>query len=182
VDVAYDHLNGAMREGVLVVNDEQDLVTRAEEVLGQDERVVAAGIFGLQDSTETSIAAMAGAAVGSAVLDSPVTAGIGSAATVHATRHAVAAAHGLTVRMLVAVTGSHIHLLDWRTGSGPSRELVSFPRASTDVRVGRYGLSRRVSLHEVQSDTSVDLTGTTAFFASEAKGDRAVLRTLQQAS
>jgi hypothetical protein len=94
----------------------------------------------------------------------------------------VAASNGVTVRMLVAVTPSRIHLLDWNAGSGPTRELVSFDRSSTNVRVAKFGLSRRVNLEDTRTERSIGLTGTTAFFASEAKGDRAVLRTLAEAS
>jgi hypothetical protein len=125
---------------------------------------------------------MAGAAASGAVLDNPVVAGVGSAASVHATREFAAASKGLTVRMLVAVTSSRIHVLDWRTGTGPSRELVWFDRASTDVRVSKFGLSRRVRLTDTRAPRTVSLTGTTAFFASESKGDRSVLRTLKAAS
>ena len=164
------------------MNAEQELLSKAEAVLGDREEILAAGIFGHQDSAATAMAAMAGAAAGGAVLDNPVTAGVGAAASVHATRAALAASNGVTVRMLVAVTPSRIHLLDWTTGSGPTKELVSFDRSSTDVRVARFGLSRRVSLQDTRSERSIGLTGTTAFFSSEAKGDRAVLRTLAEAS
>ncbi|MGO8872063.1 MAG: hypothetical protein ACLQPH_11805 [Acidimicrobiales bacterium] len=164
------------------MNDERELLSKAEQVIGTDQEILAAGIFGHQDPAATTMAAMAGAAAGSAALDDPVIAGLGGAASVHAAREAVAASKGLTTRMLVAVTRSSIHVLDWKTGDGPTRELATFERASTKVRVGKFGLSRRVSFSDTRTDRTVALTGTTAFFASEAKGDRAVLRTLQEAS
>ena len=96
----------------------------------------------------------------------------------HATRSAIAASEGLTVRMLVAVTPERIRVLDWQTGSGPTRELLCFDRSSTDVKITKFGLSRHVELHDAASGRSLVLTGSTAPFASESKGDRAVMKEL----
>ena len=161
------------------MHDLDHLRAQAEAILGSEGPVLAAGIFGLRDTfAATALASLAGAQVGKSLLDNPVASGAGGAVAVHATRDATAAAQGLTVRMVVAVTGRHLHILDWRPGSGPSRVLVSLDRATTDVDIKGIGLSRRITLHDQRTDQLIPLTGTTAFFSSVAAGDRSVLATL----
>ena len=161
------------------MNDPGDLITKASAIVGTEQRVIAAGIFGLKDDyVAVGLGTVAGASVTDVLLDNPLAGAVGGAAGMHATRSALAASQGLTVRMLVAVTPERIRLLDWETGSGPTRELVSFTRASTEVKISKFGLSRHVELHDPASGRSLTLSGSTAPFASESKGDKAVLREL----
>jgi hypothetical protein len=156
----------------------QDLVDAATTILGPDDPVLAAGIFGLQDQpVAVGAASVAGAAAGRE-LDGALGAGLGGAVAIHTTREALAASQGLTVRMLVAVTATRIHVLDWVTGSGPTRELLSFDRSTTRVQVTTFGLSRRLHLADPTAGSDLALTGTTALFSAEAPGDKAVLREL----
>ncbi|HVC68103.1 MAG TPA: hypothetical protein VND44_10940 [Acidimicrobiales bacterium] len=141
------------------MNDPVDLISKAGAVLGDGESVMAAGIFARKDDYLA----------------------VGGAAAMHASRSALAASRGLTVRMLVAVTTGHIRLLDWITGSVPSEVLASFDRYATAVKVTRFGLSRHVELTDPASGRSLVLTGSTAPFVSESKGDKAVLRALTEA-
>lgn len=162
------------------MNEPGELVSKATAILGRDQQVLAAGIFGLKDNyAAVGMGTATGAVVGDAVLDSPLAGAVGGAAAMHATRSAVAASKGLTVRMLVAVTAEHIRVLDWVTGSGPTKELLSFDRSTTDVKITKFGLSRHVVLHDSATGQSVALSGSTAPFASESKGDKAVLRLLE---
>jgi hypothetical protein len=164
------------------VNDPNDLISKASAIVGAEQQVIAAGIFGLKDDyMAVGLGTVAGASVSDVLLDSPLAGAVGGAAGMHAARSALAASQGLTVRMMVAITPERILVLDWKTGSGPTRELVSFDRSSTDVKISKFGLSRHVELHDSASGKSLTLSGSTAPFASESKGDRAVLKELSAA-
>ena len=70
------------------MNDESDLIAKAQGVLGADEPVIAAGIFGLKDDyVEAGAAMVAGGAVGS-VVDDSTTSALGSVAALHMSRDA----------------------------------------------------------------------------------------------
>ena len=161
------------------MHDPNDLIGKASAIVGDGQQIVAAGIFGLKDDyVAVGLGTVAGASVGDVLLDSSLAGAVGGAAGMHATRSALAASRGLTVRMLVAVTPEHIRVLDWDTGSGPTKELVSFHRSSTEVKVSKFGLSRHLELHDSDSGRSLTLSGSTAPFASESMGDKAVLKEL----
>ena len=161
------------------MNDPNDLIGKVSAIVGNDQRIIAAGIFGLKDDyVAVGLGTAAGASVTDALLDSPLAGAVGGAAGMHAARSALAASQGLTVRMLVAVTPERIRVLDWETGSGPTKELVSFNRSSTEVKISKFGLSRHVELRDSACGTSLTLSGSTAPFASESKGDKAVLKEL----
>lgn len=161
------------------MNAPEMLRAKAQSVLGTDEPVLAAGIFGLQDGYRAITAGgLAGSSIGSAAVGGIAGGVVGNVAGMHAARELRAEAQGVTVRMLVAVTEQHIHILDWATGSGPSEVLRSFDRAGTDVEIKKFGLSRRITLHSSADGHMLALTGTTAAFSAEAKGDKAVLSAL----
>jgi hypothetical protein len=162
------------------MNSSTELISKSRTILGDGTEIVAAGIFGLQDDPPiVSVAGVAGAGVGDLLAADPAVAAATGAGAIHAARATVAASQGLTVRMLVALSDTRIHILDWMTGTGPTRVMLSFERARTEVRVKRFGLSRRLMLRDTVSGRTLALTGTTAFFASESKGDKSVLRLLE---
>ncbi len=164
------------------MNNPEELIVKAGAVLGSKVKVLAAGIFGLKDNyVAVGLGTAAGAGVGEAVLDNPLATGVAGATAMHATRSAIAASHGLTVRMLVAITDERIQVMDWATGSGPTKELLAFDRSSTDVKITKFGLSRHVELRDSATGQTLALSGTTAPFASESKGDKAVLKALSSA-
>lgn len=157
---------------------QEEFTAVAQEMLG-DERVLAAGVFGLQDNY-AAIAA-AGAAEGLAMPGSAnaVVQGAADVATIEGARQANAAAHGVTERMLVAVTDASIHVFAMSPlGGKVEHRLMSFGRATTDVEVKKFGLSRRVNLTDRATGRELHLTGSTAPFSPEAKGDKAVLAVL----
>ncbi len=164
----------------MAMNDETDLIAEAEAVLGSDDPVLSAGIFGLKDDyVEAGAAMVAGGAVGDVVGDS-TTSALGSVAALHMSREVRASEQGVTVRMLVAVTATRIHVLDWKTGSGPTGELRSFDRATTAVQITKFGLSRHLALHDTATGQDLTLTGSTAFYINESKGDKLVLHLLSE--
>ncbi len=157
------------------MNDPEALRAKAAVVLGAAEAIVAAGIFGMQDNY---LALTAGGVVGGTVGGSGATGVIGNVAGMHAARDLNAKSHGVTLRMLVVVTASQIHILDWQTGSGPTRVMRSFDRGNTTVEVKKFGLSRRLHLQDRVSGDSLALTGSASALSAEAKGDKAVLAAL----
>jgi hypothetical protein len=154
------------------MNDPETLRAKAADILGDGESLVAAGIFGLQDNY---LAVTAGGVVGSTLLGGGL---LGDAAGIHGGRAVNASSQGVTVRMLVAVSPTHIHVLDWLTGSGPTRLLRSFDRGNTTVEIKKFGLSRRVHLQDRVSGEALSLTGSNSRISAEQKGDKAVLAAL----
>jgi hypothetical protein len=157
------------------MNDPATLTAKANSVLGASEPFVAVGIFGLQDNY---LALAAGGSFGNAVAGGVIGGAIGNAAGMQLGRELNAQAKGVSVRMLVAVTPTRIHVLDWVTGSGPTRELRSFDRANTDVEVKKFGLSRHLHLHDRRTGDELKLTGSTSALSAEARGDKAVFAAL----
>jgi hypothetical protein len=161
------------------MHDPVQLIGRAKAVLGSEEVVLAAGIFGLKDDyVVAGVAAAGGASLGGALLDNRLAGGVGGAAAPHASRAARAASQGLTAQMLIVVSSEDIRVLDWVTGSGPTRVLRRFDRSSTEVTITKFGLSRHVEIRDPATDQSLALTGSTAPFSSASKGDKAVLKVL----
>ena len=161
------------------MNDPNELISKASAIVGSEQPVIAAGIFGLKDNyVAVGLGTAAGASLSEALVENPLTTAVGGAAGIHATRTALASSQGLTVRMLVAVSMERIRVLDWKTGSGPTKELVSFNRSTTAVKISKFGLSRHIELHDSASGKTLTLSGSTAPFASESKGDKAVLKEL----
>jgi len=156
-----------------------DLTATAQDLIGTDEQVTAAGVFGLQDNYAAITAAGAVESVAMPNSAGPALEGVGAAVGVEAARQANAAAKGVTVRMLVAVTDASIHVFAMSPlGGQVERQLMTFPRATTDVEVKKFGLSRHLNLTEQGSGQELHLTGSTAPFSPEAKGDKAVLAAL----
>jgi hypothetical protein len=147
--------------------------------LDDGEEIKAAGVFGLQDN----YLAIAGAGVAGSVAlpaGNPALETVETVGALEGPRQANAAKQGVSVRMGVVVTDRQIHVLRMSAlGSELKEELFSFERASTDVEIKKFGLSRRVHLRDRGSDRKLELIGTTARFARQSKGDKAVLAELE---
>lgn len=157
----------------------EDYVAEAQALIGPGETVEAAGVFGIQDDYKQI--ALAGLATAVATPDGagPALDGIGAGASIAIARDRTAEAEGVTVRMLLAVTESRVHVFSMhQIGGGPQALLMSFDRGSTEVEVKRFGLSRRIDLSDPQTGQHLGLTGNTAHFTYGAKGDKAVLEAL----
>ena len=158
----------------------EDLIQSCQARLlkdGTTDAVIAAGAFALQDSYK----AIAAGGVASSFLpgnDNPLLAGLEGAGAIEASRHANAAAHGVTERMMVAVTESDIYVFALRSpmGNEPEELLASFDRAGAQVEEKRFGLSKR--LHITEGEQKMFLQGSTARVSPDAGGDKAVLSAL----
>ena len=106
--------------------------------------------------------------------------GASAVAGIHVAREAAAAAEGLTPVLLVALTADRIVLMDWHgnsaSGTGPTRELVSFPRSTTQITFGRIGVNRKVTFDDVVKTSAI--TGALGWLSSGKEGKRDVLRGL----
>lgn len=158
--------------------NEDELKAEATQVVGQGEEILAAGVFGLQDDyAKIAVAGVATGTVASAVPgDSALTQGVAAVAAIEGARRVHAVEEGVTVRMLVAVTPTKIHVLDRSMTGKTDRELMTFDRSATAVQITKFGLSRHLNLSE--GDRRLGLTGSTAPFSPEAAGDKLVLHLL----
>ncbi len=109
-----------------------------------------------------------------------VLSGTSAVAGMQVAREAAAAAEGLTPVLLVALTSDRIVLMDWHgnsaSGTGPTRELVSFPRSTTQLTFGRIGANRKLTFDDGVKTTSI--TGALGWLSSGKEGKRDVLRGL----
>jgi hypothetical protein len=167
-----------------VMVSEADLVQKAQSAIGPEETVLAAGVFGLQDNyAAIALGGVVSGAVASELPGGAMGDAVAGAAGIHMTRQVVAANKGVTVRMLVAVTDTYIHLFALgNLGSDPERELMRFTRASTQCHVSKFGASRQLKLRDEAANQEIGLTGSAAFFSAYTEGDKAVLTTLNSDS
>lgn len=176
------------------MTDAGDLRTRAEAVLNAP--VLAAGIFSSEGMIGASIiGAVAGTTVAEAATHiaedvvsdavlgttgSGIADAAGAVVGMHAAREHVAASHGMTPVILVAITADRISLMDWDgdagSGSGPTRELVGFMRNSTTVTFGKIGVNHTVTLDDGEQHTV--FTGALGLLSSGKEGKRSVLKEL----
>lgn len=159
------------------MSDPNDLIQRCQKRLSDDglsDQVIAAGAFALQDNYK---AIAAGGAASSLLPGSnnPLVAGLEGAGAIEASRHANAAAHGVSERMMVCLTESEIYVFALRSpmGNDPEELLMRFDRSVADVEVKRFGLSRRI--HLTSGDQKLFLQGSTSRISPDSKGDRNVI-------
>ena len=173
--------------------DEADLIADAQRILGPSEEVLGAGIFGMANLVVGQVAGVTvGAAagrraadvisnitslIGSPLLDG-VAAGVGAMAGSRAGVQATAAAQGVSVRLLVAVTAEKIHVLN--QDENLRTEVASFDRDAVDVQVKKLGLSRYLILTDTGTGDSIELHGATGWIAAQSAGDKVVLDLLQR--
>jgi hypothetical protein len=158
----------------------EDLIQACQSRLaheGTSDAVVAAGAFAIQDNYK-EIAAGGLAASLLPGHDNPVVAGLEGAGAIEATRHANAAAHGVSERMMVCVTDARIYVfaLGSPMGNDPGDLLASFDRAGAEVEVKKFLGAKH--LHIAEGDEKMYLQGSTARISPDAGGDKSVLEAL----
>ncbi|SDZ25950.1 hypothetical protein [Herbiconiux ginsengi] len=153
---------------------ESDLIEEARAALGESEEIRVAGIFGLANLV---VAQAVGLAAGSAAsgVDVAVGADVGGGLGAFVATKAAAEAQGVTVQLIVAVNDDTIHVLNRDTGGRLRAEVASFPRATTEVRVEKFGLSRQLTLTEPATGDSIQLHGSVSWIVAQSTGDRLVL-------
>jgi hypothetical protein len=160
-------------------NSSEGLADEAGRVLGGTEVVQAAGIFGLQDLMAAQMVGNVAGGVGAGALGAgvgvdAVAVGLGGLAA----KKAAAAAQGVTLQLIVAVTDQHLYVLN-RDAEGRLPDVVaSFDRATAHVQVSKFGLSRIITITSPDGNESITLHGSTGPFSSFAKADAVVLHLL----
>jgi len=139
------------------------LIAAAQTVLGPEHPVLAAGVFGLQDSYR------------SIVLRSLINGDGAPGLAVREGRERAAKKQGLTVAMLIAVTADTIHVLDFPATGEPTQQFMEFDRATSKVKVIWFGMSRRVHIQNADGTRKLRLTGSLAAFSVTSAGAKAVL-------
>lgn len=156
--------------------DLQFLESAARTALG--EPVLAAGIFSWQGLLAASVVGGTAGAMGGSLLSNNVAAaGAGAAVGGRIAVEEMAAENGMTTRLLVTVTADTIYVLNWlgdRAGDVAHR----FDRATTDVHISKFGLSRILRLHDTASGEELELHGTAAPYLGQTKADKTVLHLL----
>lgn len=137
--------------------------------------MLAAGVFGLQDLL---FAQMAGGVAGALATDGLAGGAVGAGLGGLAAKKSYAESQGVTIQLILAVTAEQIHVLNRETDGRLTDVVASFDRASCEVSISKFGLSRIIDLTDPATGTHLKLTGTTAPFSMLAKPDKLVLHLL----
>ena len=152
----------------------QQLIDQARSVTPAGEDVLAAGVFAIQDDhAANAVGAIGGSAIADGLIDSPLAEGAGAAAGIRAAREAHAADEGVSLRMLVAITDSHIRLFRLGAiGGTPGEELMNFNRSTCSVDVRKFGASEHIDLRDGARE--MKLTGGIGFLSAYKDGNKKV--------
>lgn len=154
---------------------EKDLIHEATTVLGGNQEVIAAGIFGLADLRAAQVVGGTAGAVAGGVLGDAAGAFLGTVLGGLGAKKAAAEERGATIQLLVAITADTIYVLNRETGGRLDAEYASFPRATTEVAIEKVGASRHLTLTDPAVGASVMLHGAVGWLSSFAEGDKLVL-------
>lgn len=156
----------------------QQLIEYARGVTPAGEDILAAGVFAVQDDfIATALAAIGGSAAVGELLDNSLAEGVGAAAGVRAARQAHAAGQGVSLRMLLAITPTHIRLFRLgATGETPGEELMVFDRSACQITLGKFGAAEHVELREGTKE--MKLTGGVGLLATYKDGNKKVIEQL----
>jgi hypothetical protein len=154
---------------------EDQLIQEAQGILGDTEPVLAAGYFALHDLLVAQVVGGTTGAVGASMVDGTAGTALGAGFGGLAAKKATAEAHGVTIQLIVAVTEAHIHVLNRDTDGRLADHVAAFDRATCDVHVTKFGLSRNVTLTDPASGARLELIGGVSPLAVTSKGDKAVL-------
>ncbi len=153
------------------------LESAASAALGGD-RVLAAGIFSWQGLLAASMVGGTAAAIGGDLLSNNMAvSGVAAVAGGRVAVEEAAAQNGMTTRLLVTVTADTIYVLNW-LGDRAGEVVHRFDRATTDVHISKFGLSRILRLHDTASGEELELHGTAAPYLGQTKADKTVLHLL----
>ena len=97
-----------------------------------------------------------------------------------AAKHAAAKRAGVTLKLVVAVTATQIHVINWGDAEDATRIVKTFDRAATTADVRKFGLSRIVTLHDTDNGTEMRLHASVAPWTSQSGPDTHVLAELSR--
>ncbi|MEV7694823.1 hypothetical protein AB0N73_15960 [Microbacterium sp. NPDC089189] len=154
-------------------NTEKELIAEAATLLGDGEDVLAAGHFGLADLARAQVLGGTVGAVADPAADPLAQAVAAGAGGFTAVRLAAEEA-GVTVKLVVVVTPTRIHVLNRDTDGRLATRVASFERDTVDIRVEKLGASRYLTLTD-EAGEELRLHGSVGFLSAQAPGDKAVL-------
>lgn len=160
--------------------NEEELIANALRTLGDEEEVLAAGMFGCQDLVAPEIAGQTSGALLGDATHNPGGSAIGVLVGGLAAKKAAAEEKGITLKLVVAVTPTKIHILNWGEGTPEERHDIVFDRAHTEVKIKKWGLSRIIKLHDPDSGAGFNLQGSAGRLFSQSGPDKHVIEVLSQ--
>ena len=145
-----------------------ELVADAQRVLGDDDPVLVAGAFYLQGFMKQTVG-------------NPPPGALADGEDVDTWRRA-AELQPMTMRLIVAVTATKIHVLTWETGDHPQRIVASFTRATTTATRKHYGTRRVLRLEDSATGAEMNLSASTGRMFPSTGPDDEVLAELLRSS
>ncbi len=161
------------------VGNETELIAEAQQVLGHEEIVLSAGVFGLQDLTYDMVYGGIAGGVAAEMIGGEEVAAVGTLFGSLLAKKAAAEAQGVTLKLIVAVTAARIHVLNWNDSAG-DRQVASFNRATATVKVKHFGLSRIVTIDDAASGAHMKLHASASPLTAQTGPDQDVLAALTQ--
>lgn len=159
------------------VGNENELIADAQQVIGDGETVRKAGVFGLQDLMHPMIAGQTVGALAGHALAGTEGAVAGVLLGGLLARKAAAEERGVTLKLIVAVTDTKVHVLNWDNDQ-ENRLVATFDRATTTVTVKHFGLSRIVTIDDSATETQMKLHASASRVMAQSGPDADVLTEL----
>lgn len=159
--------------------DFDELTRKTQRWLGVNQPIVV-GVLGLRSDL---VGAITAAIVSETIADDLgggfLTEAIFGIGGLRAARQVNARSQGVSVRMVVAVTPTVIHLLSLpSTGTHIEKEVMRFHRPTTTVEIKKYGLSRRIHLTDTDNGQKIRLVGGVAPWSRYGPGTKAIVAEL----
>lgn len=146
--------------------DEAALIANAQGVIGDGETVRQAGVFNRP-------------AVNNGMIDGDILGGVTGAVIGGMLAHKSQSKNGLmTMKVIVAVTDEHIHVINWGEAADPNRIAHTFDRATTKVTSHHVGVSRSLKLADKESGVHIKLEGSAGRMLKQSGPDASVIEAL----
>lgn len=146
--------------------DEAALIANAQGVIGDGEIVRHAGVFNRTG-------------VDNGMINGDLLGGVAGAVIGGVIAHQHEKKAGLmSMRLIVAVTDEHIHVINWGDAPDPDRIAHTFDRATTKVASHRIAASRSLKLIDTETGVHIKLEGTAGKMLGQSGPDAAVIEAL----
>lgn len=155
-------------------NSEESLLAEASNAIGGEPEIIAAGVFTLQDMIGVAVAgATVGGFAGDALVGAPLAGAVGGGLGMAAAKKVYAESHGMTVELIVAITGETIYVVNRDTHGRLPGVVTTFDRATCEITVKNLGPSKLFHLVDTPTGREIKLGGTLM-----SKPDRMVMQLL----
>ena len=134
--------------------DEPALIADAEGAVADGDPVLHAGVFGLQGFMSQTVGGPPSAAKDAAEK------------------------RPLTTKLIVAVTATTVHVVNWDEGDNERRVVASFDRATTTARIKHFGIAPVLSLSDRATGARMNLRASVGGLFAASGPDQDVIRVL----